>query len=65
MQNINNPIKKVVKAKPRKRFPETGTMLPNRYNLGVGVAFPLVKDVNGDEEIAGTRYSRKRQHYPV
>lgn len=42
-----------------------GTMLPNRYNLGVGVAFPLVKDVNGDEEIAGTRYSRKRQHYPV
>lgn len=43
-----------------------GTMLPNRHNLGeTSKHYPLVRDKKGEIIIAGTRYTSKRQHYPV
>lgn len=56
------------KKSPRvkKVFPKTPSMLPNRYDLGeTHTHYPYVKDDNGPIVIAGTRYSSKRQHYPV
>lgn len=52
--------------KPKKVFPKTPSMLPNRYNLGeTSKHYPLVRDEKGKIVIAGTRYSSRRQHYPV
>lgn len=43
-----------------------GTILPNRHDLGeTKKHYPLVRDDKGKIIIAGTRYSSKRQHYPV
>lgn len=53
----------------KKNNQQFNTMLPNRVNCGLGKynppLFPLVKDDKGEiVAIDGTRYSRKRQHYP-
>lgn len=62
--------KKVNIKKAKKEFPETYSMIYNK-RCGLGKwfmdrqpIFPLVKDDQGEIVIAGTRYSRKRQHYP-
>lgn len=56
--------------KVKKEFPKTPSMIKNK-RCGLGrwfmdrqPIFPLVKDDQGTIVIAGTRYSRKRQHYP-
>lgn len=55
-----------VVVKPKKEFPKTPSMVARKANYGLGKnlvpIFPLVRDEQGDIEIAGTRYSRKRQH---
>jgi len=67
IKGIDNTKKEPKKMQRTKKvFPKTPSMLPNRYDLGVGREFPLVKDDKGDIEMpSGARYSRKRQHYPI
>lgn len=62
-------------TKVKKQFPEAKPMIdtsmvgqyPQRDIDKVKIiekTYPLVRDIDGDILIAGTTYSRKRQHFP-
>ena len=75
MNTLTTRANKPKTAKVKKQFPEAKPMIdtsmvgqyPQRDNGKIKIIekiYPLVRDLDGDILIAGTTYSRKRQHFP-